>query len=88
MRIKKYIVEKSNYPDQTGTHLLIMHSSTKYGENYQRIYKGSYKECLAKKAKLERLEKKNGKRNARNKITRISKREQNNYTTRRNTKTG
>lgn len=73
MRIKKYIVEKSNYPDETGTHLLIMHSSTEYGENYQRIYKGTRKECLLKKAKLERIEK-NGKRNSRNKTIKLSKR--------------
>lgn len=74
MRIKKYTVEKSNYPDETGTHLLIMHSSTEYGENYQRVYKGTRKECLMRKAKLERLEKKNGKRNTRNKTTRVFKR--------------
>lgn len=77
MRVKKYIIEKSNYPDETGTHLLIMHSSTEYGENYQRVFKGSYKECLLKKEKLQRLEKrggKSGKRNARNKTTRIFKR--------------
>ena len=77
MRTKKYIVEKSNYPDDTGTHILIMHSSTEYGENYQRIFKGTRKECLVKKEKLQRLEKrgkKNGKTNTRNKTTRILKR--------------
>lgn len=77
MRTKKYIVEKSNYPDDNGTHILIMHSSTPHGENYQRIFKGSHKECLAKKEKLQRLEKrgkKNVKTNTRNKATRIFKR--------------
>lgn len=77
MRTKKYIIEKSNYPDDTGTHILIMHSSTEYGENYQRIFKGTRKECLVKKEKLQRLEKrgkKNGKTNSRNKTTRVFKR--------------
>lgn len=62
MRDKKFIIEKSNYPDQTGTHLVIMHSSTQYGENYQRVFKGSRKECVMKKKELETLEKYNYKK--------------------------
>ena len=87
MRIKKYTVEKSNYPDEEGTHLVIMHSVTQYGDSYQRVFKGSRKDCLAKKDELEKGVEKNGKSNTRNKIIRISKRKQNNNTARRNTKT-
>ena len=73
--MRKFIIEKSNYPDQSGTHLVIMHSSTQYGENYQRVFKGSRKECIEKKKELEKIEEENnGKTNTRNKVIRIPKR--------------
>ena len=54
MRFKKFIVEKSNYPDALGTHMVIMHSKTEHGENYQRVFKGTRKECLEKKKEFEK----------------------------------
>ena len=74
MRVKKYIIERSNYPDERGTHILFLHSSTQHGENYQGVFKGTHKECVQYKQKLEKRLKKNGKTNTRNKITRLSKR--------------
>lgn len=74
MRVKKYIIERSNYPEGEKTHILFLHSSTQHGENFQGIFKGTHKECLEKKHKLEKRLKKNGKTNTRNKITRLSKR--------------
>lgn len=74
MRVKKYIIERSNYPDERGTHILFLHSSTQHGENYQGVFKGTHKECVQHKQKLEKRLKKNGKTNARNKIIRLSKR--------------
>lgn len=59
MRTKKYIIERSNYPDERGTHILFLHSSTQHGENYQGVFKGTYKECVAKKILFEKRVKKN-----------------------------
>lgn len=54
--MKKLKVEKSKYPDDEGTHLVVMYSHTKYGMGFQRLFKGSRKECLAYKEELEKNE--------------------------------
>ena len=74
MRIKKYLIERSNYPEEGATHILFLHSSTQHGENYQGVFKGTHKECVQYKQKLEKRLKKSGKTNSRNKIIRLSKR--------------
>lgn len=57
MSIRKFKVEKSQYPEDAKTHLVIMKSNSKYGINYQRVFKGTWKECVAKKKEFEELEK-------------------------------
>ena len=57
MRTKKYKVEKSEFPEDNKTHLVVMYSNTMYGVNYQRVFKGTYKECVAKKEELTAEEK-------------------------------
>lgn len=49
----KLKVEKSEFPDEEGTHLLVQHSVSNHGYGYRRLFKGTYKECLEKKKELE-----------------------------------
>ena len=51
--MKKLKVEKSMYPDDEGTHLVVLYSNTKYGRGFKRLFKGSYKECQEYKKELE-----------------------------------
>lgn len=51
--MQKLKVEKSYFPDDEGTHLVVLYSNTKYGQGFRRIFKGSRKECLEYKKKLE-----------------------------------
>lgn len=51
--MKKLKVEKSMYPDDEGTHLVVLYSNTKYGRGFRRLFKGSYKECQEYKKELE-----------------------------------
>ena len=52
--VDKYKVELSNEPDDTGKYILFHITETLRGCNYQRIYKGSYKECHKEKKRLEK----------------------------------
>lgn len=47
-----YKVEKSKYPEDNKTHLVIRYSTSQYGINYQRVFKGTYKECIMKAKEL------------------------------------
>lgn len=49
----KYKIKKSEFPDADGTHLVVMYGFNEYGSFSQRIFKGSYEECLEKKKELE-----------------------------------
>lgn len=49
----KYKVERSNYPEDNKTHLVVRYSVSSHGYNIQRVFKGTYKECVNKKKELE-----------------------------------
>lgn len=49
----KLKVEKSNYPEGENKYILVLESSTEHGWNFEGIFKGTRKECLAKKNELE-----------------------------------
>ena len=51
--MKKLKVEKSMYPDEEGTHLVVLYSNTKYGRGFKRLFKGSFKECQEDEKELE-----------------------------------
>lgn len=51
--MKKLKIEKSLYPEDNKTHLVVMYSHTKYGHGIQRLFKGTYKECKEFKKELE-----------------------------------
>lgn len=51
--MKKLKVEKSAFPDEEGTHLVVLYSNTKYGRGFRRLFKGSYKDCQKFKKELE-----------------------------------
>lgn len=51
--MKKLKVEKSMYPDDEGTHLVVLYSNTKYGRGFKRLFKGTFKECQKYKKELE-----------------------------------
>lgn len=51
--MKKLKVEKSMYPDDEGTHLVVLYSNTKYGRGFKRLFKGSFKDCQKYKKELE-----------------------------------
>ena len=51
--MKKLKVEKSLYPDEEGTHLVVLYSNTKYGRGFKRLFKGSFRECQDYKKELE-----------------------------------
>lgn len=51
--MQKLKVEKSAFPGEEGTHLVVLYSNTKYGRGFRRLFKGSYKECQKYKKDLE-----------------------------------
>lgn len=53
LRRVRFKVEKSDLPDETGTHILVMETATEHGWGYRRIFKGSKEECLKKKKEME-----------------------------------
>jgi hypothetical protein len=55
IRLKNnYKVVKSNEPEDDKTHILVWESQTKHGCGYQRVFKGTYKQC--KEEKVRRVE--------------------------------
>ena len=70
-------VEKSEFPDEEGTHLVVMYSFTEHGLATKRLFKGSQKECLEKKKELE------GNNEPKRKNSRIFRKKSNNNNTRK-----
>lgn len=54
--MKKYKVEKSMFPENEKTHLVVLYSMSEYGRNIQRVFKGRYKDCIKRKKELEEYE--------------------------------
>ena len=52
--VDKYHVEKSKEPNEHGNYILIHETKTLKGFNYQRVFKGNFKECHEEKKKLEK----------------------------------
>jgi len=48
-------VEKSKYPEEENTHIVVLESSTEHGWNFEGIFKGTRRECIEKKKELEKL---------------------------------
>lgn len=55
--IDKYKVEPSN--DEKGKYIVFHITRSLRGCNYQRVFKGSFKECRNEKEKLEKIRKEN-----------------------------
>lgn len=70
-------VEKSQFPDEDGTHLVVMYSYTEHGLATRRLFKGSHSECLEKKKELE------GDNEPKRKNSRIFRKKSNNNNTRK-----
>lgn len=52
IKIKKELkVYKSNFPED-GEYILFLHNSTKNGDSWRRLFKGSRKECILFKKSL------------------------------------
>ena len=51
--ITKYKVEKSEYPEGNKTQLVVMYKTSEHGYNIQRVFKGTYKECIEKSKELK-----------------------------------
>lgn len=49
----KYKVEKSSFPEDNKTHLVVRYSYSTHGTGIGRVFKGTYKECVEYKRKLE-----------------------------------
>ena len=52
--IDKYKIEKSKYPNEHGNYILFHITKTLRGCNYQRVFKGSFKDCYKEKQRLEK----------------------------------
>lgn len=50
----KYRVEPSREPNEHGKYILRHITVTLRGYNYQRVFKGSFKQCHAEKKRLEK----------------------------------
>ena len=50
--VDKYKVIRSQEPDERGTHLVIHETRSIRGYNCQRVYKGTFKECIKQKNAL------------------------------------
>ena len=53
--LDKYRVEPSKQPDKEGKYVLFHEMKSLRGYNYQRVFKGSFKECHTEKRRLEKL---------------------------------
>ena len=49
---KELLIEKSRYPEDDAKYILYYHTETKHGCNWRRIFKGTFKECIAYKRSL------------------------------------
>lgn len=50
----KYQVEPSKEPDDEGKYIVFHITKSLRGYNYQRVFKGSYKDCYKEKQRLEK----------------------------------
>lgn len=50
----EYEVVPSKEPDREGTHIVLHKTKTLRGCNYQRVFKGKFKECVKEKNRLEK----------------------------------
>lgn len=55
--VDKYRVEKSREPNDEGTHIVLHETESLCGFGFQKVFKGSYKECCLKKKQLEKRKK-------------------------------
>ena len=55
--VDKYKIEKSNEPNDEGTHIIVHETESLSGFNFQKVFKGSYQECCSKKKQLEKRKK-------------------------------
>lgn len=53
-----YVVEKSNNPEGNKEYLVVYECETPHGYNYQRIYKGTLKDCKMLAKELNELKNK------------------------------
>lgn len=51
-RKKDYKILKSKYPDKFGDYILWLHISSKYGDCWRGLHKGTKKDCIKKKMEL------------------------------------
>lgn len=68
--LDRYKIEASKEPNNDGNYVLFHEIETLRGYNYQRVFKGSYKECCKEKNRLENEKRKR-------KISIFSRRRQN-----------
>lgn len=80
-RKQRLKIKKSEFPDNEGTHILILETSTEHGWGYRRIFKGTYQSCLDKRKEMEENNE------SKSKNTRIFRKKQNNNNIRKCTKT-
>ena len=58
LKIKsRYVVEKSKFPDDDGTHVVFYESETLGGSCYKRVFKGTFRECQEFKKERENVPK-------------------------------
>jgi len=50
----RYTVEESREPNDEGGYLVVHETSTLHGYNYQRVFKGNFRECHKEKKRLEK----------------------------------
>lgn len=51
--VDKYQVSPSKEPDEEGKYVLFHITKTLRGCNYQRVFKGNYRQCYKEKRRLE-----------------------------------
>ena len=50
---RKLRVEKSLYPEEEKTHILVLETETEHGGSIGRIFKGTRRECFKRKKEME-----------------------------------
>lgn len=55
----RYQVELSREPDEKGKYIVFHITRSLRGCNYQRVFKGNYRECYKEKRRLENEQKEN-----------------------------
>ncbi len=55
---ERYKIEESKEPEDDKKYIVFYESETLCGYNYQRVFKGTKKECIKKKKELEKRRRK------------------------------